>query len=93
MNDRKRGGLSDVTVWVWLVVLLIAEVVAILLPVAKVAILLVVFGAAVWKAALVARDYMHLKSEHILIYAIAGVPVLLVLGFALMLIPDILLHH
>jgi hypothetical protein len=36
---------------------------------------------------------MHLKAEHLVIYAIAGIPVLLILGMALVLIPDIVFRQ
>ncbi len=35
------------------------------------------------------RDYMHLKSERLLVYALAAIPALLALALALVLIPDI----
>jgi caa(3)-type oxidase subunit IV len=79
---------SYVAIWWWLVGLLAAGVAAARLPAGKVAILGVIFGIAVVKATLVARYYMHLRGEHLLVLTIAGVPVLLVVGFILSLVPD-----
>jgi caa(3)-type oxidase subunit IV len=44
---------------------------------------------AVWKAALVAMDFMHLKFERRTLAMIAVVPFILCLFFILMLLPDI----
>ena len=56
-------------------------------------VLLLVFGIAVIKAAMVMRDYMHLKAESLIIHAIAIIPILLFIALALTLIPDIALHR
>jgi caa(3)-type oxidase subunit IV len=82
-----------VTVWGWLVALLAAGIAAIFLPVPKALALGLVFSAAVAKAGLVVRNYMHLRSEHLLIYAIAFVPVALFLGLLLALVPDIVFNR
>jgi caa(3)-type oxidase subunit IV len=87
---------SDVTyvmIWVWLVVLLGAGMLVFMLPISKGPALVLIFGIAAVKAGLVIRDYMHLKSENILIYAIVAVPVILALGLALVLIPDIVFRR
>ena len=39
------------------------------------------------------RNYMHLKHEHLLIYAIILVPALFMLGLAIALVPDIVFRH
>lgn len=82
-----------VIVWGWLVVLLIAGLAIFVLPIPKSAAVLMIFGVAAIKAALVLRNFMHLKHEHILIYLIALVPMILFLAFALSLIPDIVYRH
>ena len=46
-----------------------------------------IFSIAAIKAALVLRNYMHLKHEHLLIYLIVAIPALFVLGLTLSLIP------
>jgi cytochrome c oxidase subunit IV len=84
---------SYVTIWGWLLGLLIAGVFVFTLHLATVTLLFIIFGVAAIKAILVVRNYMHLKAEHVLIYAIAGIPILLVIGMLLALIPDIVFHR
>ena len=82
-----------VAIWVWLVALMIAGVLVTLLPLGKSAVMSLIFAIAAVKAVLVALNYMHLKSENWLIYALAIVPVLLVVAMTLVLLPDIVFHH
>ncbi len=84
---------SNVTVWVWLLTLLVLGIAAAYLPASKDLILTLVFGVALFKAVLVARHFMHLRAEHALIYTIIAVPLLLAIGFAISLIPDIIINH
>jgi caa(3)-type oxidase subunit IV len=64
-----------------------------LLPLDKSTAMSVIFAIAAVKAALVALNYMHLKSESWLICALAIVPVLLVVALTLVLLPDVVIHH
>ena len=57
-----------------------------MLPIPRIPALLLIFGIAGFKATLVLRDYMHLKGEKMLIYAIALTPLLLAIALALVLI-------
>jgi len=82
-----------IAIWLWLVVLVGAGLLASALPVPKIAVLVLVFGIAVVKATMVMRDYMHLKFETLVIHVIALIPILLFIGLALTLIPDIALHR
>lgn len=82
-----------VAIWVWLVVLMVAGVLATRLPLGRSAVISLIFAVAAAKAVLVALNYMHLKSENWLIYALAIVPVLLVVAMTLVLFPDIVFHH
>lgn len=82
-----------VAIWVWLVVLMVAGVLATLLPLDKSAVVGLIFAIAGVKAVLVALNYMHLKSENWLIYALAIVPVLLVIAMTLVLFSDIVQPH
>ncbi|MDO8433361.1 MAG: cytochrome C oxidase subunit IV family protein [Candidatus Binatus sp.] len=84
---------SSVIIWIWLLVLLGAGMAVFKLPISRIPALVLIFGIATLKAALVLRNYMHLKSEQVLIYAIAFVPVLLAIGMALVLIPDIVFRR
>jgi caa(3)-type oxidase subunit IV len=79
----------DVRVWAWLVGLLIAGLTVFVMPIPKIAAIGLVFTAAIIKAALVVRKYMHLEAEHWLLYVIALAPVLLIIGMAVTLLPDI----
>jgi caa(3)-type oxidase subunit IV len=84
---------SYVAVWGWLVALLGAGLMCAYLPFGKAMAIFLVFTVAVVKAFLVARHYMHMRSEGVLIYAIAGIPVLLLLGMVIALVPDIVFRH
>jgi caa(3)-type oxidase subunit IV len=67
-------------IWYWLMALVIVSVgAASFLP--KLQALGLIFGVALIKAVLVARNYMHLKHEKALIYAIALVPLAIVIVF------------
>ena len=80
-------------IWIWLLALMALSVAASVLPVGRTAVILVLFGVAVVKAVLVVRNYMHLKSESWLLYTIALVPVLFVLGLIIALFPDFVFHR
>jgi caa(3)-type oxidase subunit IV len=82
-----------VAIWVWLIVLLVVSLLDTRLPLGRSAINNLIFAIAAVKAVLVALNYMHLKSENWLIYALAIVPVLLVIAMTVVLLPDIVFHH
>ncbi len=82
-----------VAVWRWLVALLVVGLAASFLPGGRVPALTLIFAAAAAKAVLVALNYMHLRFEPLLIYAIAIIPVLLVLGLILILFPDLVFRR
>jgi len=89
MVTAEHGNSEYVAIWVWLVALLVIGLAIVALPIPKVVVVALVFAVAVVKAAMVVRNYMHLKSEHMLIIAIAMVPVLLFIGLMITLVPDI----
>jgi len=93
MESVEHGLARYIGVWVWLVALLAAGLAVMALPVPKLAALALIFGIASIKAALVIRNYMHLKYESLFIIAVALVPVLLFIGLAIALIPDIAMHR
>ncbi len=97
MNQVARKSMDQshfhLIVWGWLVLLLIAGLAVFVLPIPKSAAVLLIFAIAAIKAGLVLRNFMHLTHEHILIYLIAFVPMILFLAFALSLIPDIVYRH
>jgi caa(3)-type oxidase subunit IV len=80
-----------VAVWAWLVGLLVIGTGSTLLPLPRAASLAVIFGAAVAKALLVAANFMHLRFEPRLIYAIAIAPLILFVCLTLALVPDIVM--
>lgn len=78
-------------IWCWLLALVIFAVAAAsMLP--KVQAMALIFSIAIIKAFLVARNYMHLKNEKALIYAIALVPLAFIIIFLLGLFPDFVYH-
>ena len=86
---HSAGVALDLRIWAWLVGLLIAGLTAFVMPIPKIAAIVLVFAAAIIKAALVVRKYMHLEVEHWLLYVIALAPVLLIIAMALALLADI----
>lgn len=84
---------ADFRVWEYLLLLLVAGLVVFAAPIPKMGIVALIFAAAVAKAGLVVRNYMHLRHEHLLLYLIAFVPVLLFVGLTLTLLPDIALRQ
>ncbi len=85
MDDRNRP--NYFLVWVWLVLLVILSISAsLVLP--KAAALFLIFLVAMIKALLVVMNYMHLKYEKPLLYALAIVPLLIVAVLLFALFPD-----
>jgi len=79
------------TIWLWLMALVIVSVAAAsVMP--KGPALLLIFAVAIVKALMVARHYMHLKNEKALIYAIALVPLAFIIIFLFGLFPDFVYH-
>lgn len=78
-------------VWVWLLALVIVSIMASLLLRKSVAVYLI-FAAAIVKALLVAINYMHLKYERLLLYALAIVPLLIVFVLLFALFSDFVFH-
>ena len=83
------GAALDLRIWEWLVGLLFIGLLVFVTPIPKVAAIGLVFVAAVVKAVLVVRKYMHLAAEHWLLYVLALTPVVLIAGMAIALLPDI----
>jgi len=83
------GAALDIRIWEWLVGLLIIGLMVFVMPIPKVVAIGLVFAAAVVKAVLVVRKYMHLAAEHWLLCVLAITPVVLIAGMAIALSPDI----
>ncbi len=77
------------TVWLWLLALLAAGLLASAVSLSRSVVIALLLLAAIAKASLVARHYMHLKRESVWIYAIITAPLLLVLCLVLALVPDL----
>ena len=77
-----------VKIWVWLLGLMAAGLVATLTPGGHAIGIIVIFATATAKALLVALNYMHLRFEPRLICVIALVPVVFALILAIALFPD-----
>jgi cytochrome c oxidase subunit 4 len=73
----------------WLLALTIVEVAVIYLPIAKIAIAVMLVTLAVTKAVLVAMYFMHLKFERRTLAMVALSPFVLCVFLILMLTPDI----
>jgi len=80
-------------IWGWLVALMFVGLAASFLPGTRALAVALIFATAVVKALLVVLNYMHLKFEPRLIYAIAIVPLLFVLVLLVALFPDFVFHH
>ncbi len=93
MESVEQERSEYIGVWIWLVALLAAGLAVMALPVPKFAALALIFSIATIKAALVLRNYMHLKSENLFVITVVLVPVLLFIGLAIALIPDIAMHR
>lgn len=79
-------------IWVWLIVLAVVSVLfTVVLP--KSAAIFLIFAVAWVKAVLVALNYMHLRYEKWQLYALAFIPLLLVVGLTFVLFPDIVFGH
>ncbi len=79
------------TIWCWLMALVVISVAAsAVLP--KTQALTLIFAIAVIKALLVARNFMHMKNESAIIYAIMLVPLAFVIIFLFGLFPDFVYH-
>lgn len=78
-----------VTIWAWLLVLLALGVALVAVPLSKTLAVVLIFSVATVKALLVARHYMHLRAQPMMIYAMLGVPLLLAIVMVIILLPDI----
>ncbi len=79
-------------VWMWLLALFGVGLGASLVPGARAVGLVVIFATAFAKALLVALNFMHLRFESGLIYAIALIPLVFAAILAVALFPDFVWH-
>ena len=79
-------------VWIWLLALLGVGLAASRVPGGRAVALGVIFATAFAKALLVALNFMHLRFETGLIYAIALIPLVFAAILAVALFPDFVWH-
>jgi cytochrome c oxidase subunit 4 len=89
MSESAHHETNYMAVFWWLLALTVIEVVVIYLPIAKMAIAVMLVTMAVTKAALVAMYFMHLKFERRTLALVALSPFVLCVFLILMLTPDI----
>lgn len=86
--SASRAHPNYTAVWIWLLVLLGVGLGVSFVPGARAIGLVVIFATAFVKALLVALNFMHLRFESGLIYAIALIPLVFVAILAVALFPD-----
>lgn len=89
MSESAHHETNYMGVFWWLLALTVIEVAVIYLPIAKMAIAVMLVTMAVTKAALVAIYFMHLKFERRTLALVAVSPFVLCVFLILMLTPDI----
>ena len=89
MSETAHPEPNYMGVFWWLLALTIIEIAVIYLPLAKLAIAIMLITLAVTKAALVALYFMHLKFERRTLALVAVSPFVLCVFLILMLTPDI----
>lgn len=77
-----------ISIFWWLLALTIFEIAVIYMPIARLAIVILLVGSALVKATLVAMYFMHLRFESITLAMIAVTPLIICLFLILMLLPD-----
>jgi caa(3)-type oxidase subunit IV len=88
-HDRAHPNYT--AIWLWLLLLMALSVVASVIPALRGVAALVMFATAFAKAILVALNFMHLRFEGRLIWAIAIVPVAFFAVLTIALFPDFVL--
>jgi len=91
MEQTDFAATDPLKTWGLLVALLLVGVVA--LGLSRDLALWVIFAAALAEAYIIGRNYMRLRSEDVLIYTLALLPVALVIILAFVLVPDVARHR
>jgi caa(3)-type oxidase subunit IV len=89
MSAAEKPPVGYVTIWVWLMMLIALGVALISIPLSKPLAVALIFTVATVKAGLVIRHYMHVRNQPWMIYAMIGVPLVLVIVMIIALLPDI----
>ena len=88
MTSTHKKEPNYIAIFWWLLSLTIIEVIVIYLPMAKLAINILLVGLALSKACLVAMYFMHLRFEPRTLSVIAVTPLLLCVLLVFALLPD-----
>jgi caa(3)-type oxidase subunit IV len=92
MNSTAHSAPAYIKIFYILVVLTVVEVAIVYLGLPKMLLATLLVAFAVWKAALVAMHFMHLKFEKRTLAVVALAPFVLCVFLILMLMPDIFPH-
>jgi caa(3)-type oxidase subunit IV len=92
MASASHSASGYIKIFYILLVLTIVEVAIVYLGLPKILLAALLVTFAVWKAALVAMHFMHLKFEKRTLAAVALAPFVLCVLLILMLLPDIFPH-
>ena len=93
MEQTEFRASDSLKTWGLLVVLLLVGALAVALGLPRSLALWVIFAAAAAQAYVIGRYYMRLRSEDVLIYTLALLPVVTVIVLAFVLIPDIAMNR
>ena len=83
---------SMVVVYVWLVVLTLAEVGIVMAGIPRTAGVILMAGTTLAKTLFITLYFMHMKEDRPLVWLLPGIPVALAVLFVLALFPDIVYH-
>lgn len=92
-HNEHHHAANPYVIWVWLVAFLIAGFVVFELGFSTFTAVVLLFSLALLKAFLVVRHYMHMYNQPVALYAIAGIPVILMIFMVVSLLPDIAFHQ
>ena len=92
-HNEHHHGANPFVIWVWLIAFLVAGFVVFEFHLSTFAAVCLLFSLALAKAFLVVRHYMHMYNQPVALYAIAGIPVILMIFMVISLLPDIGFHH
>jgi len=93
MEQTEFSASDSLKTWALLVVLLLVGALAVPLGLPRSLALWVIFAAATAQAYVIGRYYMRLRSEDVLIYTLALLPVVTVIILAFVLTPDVAMHR
>ncbi len=93
MEQTDFSASDSLKTWGLLVVLLLVGALTVALGLPRSMALWVIFGAVTAQVYVIGRYYMRLRSEDVLIYSLALLPVAAVIILAFVLTPDIAMHR